>query len=488
MAEEAKSSRLPLAGKRFFIDPKVEKGMANKLKQNLLLLGGVVEDFLDGNINFALTNEENLLPPQKSEQPSPSNMCSPFNTSVPSPHIAEHKPSSSVRWKKIANKAKSKRASSTSLIETARKLGIKIRYVKEVWEWLSKTKEKLVKTDINHPTRPTAIVLREPCIKIEDLKHKPIYEEMESVTYLDFEGLKNRCPFVNPSASPASKKSQKKKEDNQKGFCECCQCSYLNESKHCRSVEHKSYGELRSNYQRLDQYVSNNDLHLKSFLKRASLAVQEKSLPQNNMQVTKKSPIKAAVRFKQPNQSLGICSTPTLNNANILRTRRRSLSPQKPSFGQKQKLSRTRTSVSPRRLTGETSTVTTPAINTRRTSPRKFPRKELQHSKTSNEASATSVRHKLPKTFQQNSPKSNPNAIRSPSPVLSPRTKRRSLNRKLDIDSPTESVSPQLTVSARISRSASKLKDNTLHAMITRKRSISRDSFDPLPNSSTSDT
>jgi len=31
----------PLQGKCFFIDPKVDKSLAEKLKQNLILLGGV---------------------------------------------------------------------------------------------------------------------------------------------------------------------------------------------------------------------------------------------------------------------------------------------------------------------------------------------------------------------------------------------------------------------------------------------------------------
>lgn len=41
MAEDEKSSRLPLSGKRFFIDPKVDTVIAKKIRQNLLLLGGV---------------------------------------------------------------------------------------------------------------------------------------------------------------------------------------------------------------------------------------------------------------------------------------------------------------------------------------------------------------------------------------------------------------------------------------------------------------
>ncbi|CAK8683508.1 uncharacterized protein LOC143458259 [Clavelina lepadiformis] len=252
----------PLVGKRFFIDPKVEKHMKLKIKDGLTKLGGKVEEFLDGGIHFAVTSSSNLEKVSKYKGQKVAEQ-SPFNTSGTQKSINTNN-----RWKDLAKRAGAKQNSSTNVVDTARKLGIKLRSTSEVWHWLAKQLACTGPPDAGPSSRPIEIKLKEPCLKIEDEKSKPIYDEFETFSQLNLSVAGNKCPIVNESLPMYKKTTDKKKLAEKKGFCECCQRSYLNERKHRKDVQHINFGEVANHYEKLDKYITTNNLDLSSFLRR----------------------------------------------------------------------------------------------------------------------------------------------------------------------------------------------------------------------------
>uniref|UniRef100_H2Y9C8 DBF4-type domain-containing protein n=1 Tax=Ciona savignyi TaxID=51511 RepID=H2Y9C8_CIOSA len=87
--------------------------------------------------------------------------------------------------------------------------------------------------------------------------------------------MQSNIPIV--SNQSITKKINKVGKVDQKGFCECCQCAYLSESKHRKTLQHINYGEDKTNYKRLDSYLEKEHLDFKSFLSKHERSISAPS-------------------------------------------------------------------------------------------------------------------------------------------------------------------------------------------------------------------
>ncbi|XP_078481283.1 protein DBF4 homolog A [Ciona intestinalis] len=316
-----------LSGKKFFIDPKIDKTTSQKIKTALLQLGGKVEEFLDRSVHFALTNE-----PRSKKNPTEA-VDSPFSTKVISPTSCVRSSTTSSRWRDVVKNAG--RKSSNNLMDTARTLGIRVRTVDEVWSWLQR-KTKDMKTPVQ-PPQPINIKLKTPCLKIEDRITKPVYEEFEVFPSVDFRSKGKACPLVDPKLSKPKKETRAGKFET-KGFCECCQSSYLGgESKHRKTVQHINFGEDSNNYSRLDDYLRDNRLDLQSFLRKRR---KTSPLPPSGsksvfVERVRKIPLKREIFPKKeisPKGKIPATTSGEIPNNRILTRSQLGTSPQKPTL------------------------------------------------------------------------------------------------------------------------------------------------------------
>jgi len=262
--------KLLLSGKRFFIDQTVDSSSRKKISDCLALLGGTAEDFLDKTINYVITmapdHDKGLVESQSSlESPfSCVSQASPQNNKT-----TKNKATNS-KWRHLAQRAARSSRITNDPIQTARNLGIKIRNAKESLEWLLKKTKHMEKAGHNSSSNSSqCILLKSPCIKVDDKVNKPFYEELGTLYQLDVTVEGHGSPFKQPGKSPHRPEKKRRSSNKEKrGFCEGCQSSYLSEKKHFKSAEHIKFGKTPENFAKLDQFVVNNNLSLQAMKKR----------------------------------------------------------------------------------------------------------------------------------------------------------------------------------------------------------------------------
>nr|XP_009861877.1 protein DBF4 homolog A [Ciona intestinalis] len=220
-------------------------------------------------------------------------------------------------------------------MDTARTLGIRVRTVDEVWSWLQR-KTKDIKTPVQ-PPQPINIKLKNPCLKIEDRKTKPVYEEFEVFPSVDFSSKGNACPLVDPKLTKPKKEGRAGKFET-KGFCECCQSSYLGgESKHRKTVQHINFGENGNNYSKLDDYLRGNRLDLQSFLRkrRKTSPLPPSGCESMFVERVRKIPLKREIfpnKEIPPKREIPTTTSGEIPNNRVLTRSQLGTSPQKPTL------------------------------------------------------------------------------------------------------------------------------------------------------------
>jgi len=364
---ETDNRKLILQGKRFFIDQKVDSATRKKIRDCLTLLGGTAEDFLDRTINYVITTGPEQ---DKGSADCQSSIDSPFScVSQASPQNTQVQKNKSKttnsRWRNLALRAAKSNRTINDPIQTARNFGIKIRNAEESLQWLLKKTKNIEKSGQSSTSSNSSqcILLKAPCIKVDDNINKPFYEELDSLYHLDETVEGHGSPFKQPGKSPhRAEKKRRSSNKEKRGFCECCQASYLSEKKHFKSAEHIKFGKTPENFAKLDQFVVNNSLGLSAMMKRHGVTAglrskesthdQKRNDPESDCDLTrrdniscnitvfdsqatssKKSPMKMRTRSPRCNPSPAH-SSPSLRR--LLRKRRRqesssfNSSPQKP--------------------------------------------------------------------------------------------------------------------------------------------------------------
>jgi len=335
-------TKLKLKGLKFYFAPSIEKKLLDKMSNALLKCGSKIESFLDKSIHFLIvTNTSSRSPGNRSfTSKSPSSclaspkLLSPYSSlKSPSPNLLATNQSTVwrspgkkrnvdklkkmlsssnsqnnkvnvknrfafLREKKLQQQQQkaekrrsdgSKEAETEKILETAKNMGVKVVTLQKVMSWLP---QECFKGNINPRKPPTylnanpndeIIKIHKPCIKLDDGKHKPSYEDNFSQPYFNIKskkiksGTDGQPPQVVVRSSGFSYKEKQyelRQTKQKRGYCERCEVCYLNQSQHLKSEEHKKYNENEENFTELINYIENNNLGTQSFLSRFKISTE----------------------------------------------------------------------------------------------------------------------------------------------------------------------------------------------------------------------
>jgi len=177
----------------------------------------------------------------------------------------------------------SKEAETEKILETAKNMGVKVVTLQKVMSWLPQEcfkgniNPRKTSTHIQSNPNDEIIKIHVPCIKLDDGKYKPSYEDNYSQPYFNVKSKKRKSEteieqpkvVVRSSGFSYKEKQYEVKQTKQKrGYCERCEVCYLNQSQHLKSEEHRKYNEQEENFTELINYIENNNLGSQSFLSR----------------------------------------------------------------------------------------------------------------------------------------------------------------------------------------------------------------------------
>ncbi|CAH1789270.1 unnamed protein product [Owenia fusiformis] len=313
----------PIAKKRVFLDLKNYRGKA-ALEADLELLGATIEKCFSREVNFLVTNAVTPKEVMSYRNASSSNAAtpSPFNMggatplgidspSQDSPSNPENK-GHVTRGRVMAQKARV--TQSSSVIDNARKLKIKVIHVISVEIWVEKEKEKIPlaarqnnKKEVKDDKVTKEKKMTAPFVKFEatNKHYKPYCMEFATFPSPNMQTKKWSCPFdprdqknvvrgeraeleeaaeeadhpgmdgTNKRASVKGGESsdvlgidklttagqlknymlEKRKEEQRKGYCECCQLRYDDLEQHIRGEQHRKFVATEENFTSLDSLI-----------------------------------------------------------------------------------------------------------------------------------------------------------------------------------------------------------------------------------------
>jgi len=275
-------TQTPFSKFRFFLDLKStkENGKAS-LVQEIILLGGHVEEFFSSQATHVITDLPEEQIPTASSQSGSNLGPAPLSPWTPSPvtstPISNRRLGPSSRAEAILSKVKQTAKVVNTVLEKAVQLQIQIWSYTKILAWLQKYHLKVGR---HHQRQSDSKVkvsglkpLASPCIKLEstDASSKPYYFELKSWPTLHFEGRPGSSPFSSSGARAKTKKlakrldiipEPKKKEEappkpkRTRGFCEICNENFEGLELHLATDRHVNFVNAPSNWTEVDQFVT----------------------------------------------------------------------------------------------------------------------------------------------------------------------------------------------------------------------------------------
>ncbi|XP_067648827.1 serine/arginine repetitive matrix protein 2-like [Haliotis asinina] len=209
---DKKTNKLPLAGKIVYLDVK-DVRQARSLEEKLKQLGGTIEKFLIKDVNYVISSnapasgsgqKKGEKGQDRPDSPAFQSTPSPFSMGQsPSPTATEAKKETVTRGKAILQIAKNK-SSQTSVIDTAKKMGIKIVSLNGAITWLDKEIHKIKPVAVAQSNkqetrrRGTKIQrLKTPYVKYEaeNCHYRPIMQQLKTWPHFNTETPPGTCPF-----------------------------------------------------------------------------------------------------------------------------------------------------------------------------------------------------------------------------------------------------------------------------------------------------
>ncbi|XP_046558536.1 uncharacterized protein LOC124267619 [Haliotis rubra] len=209
---DKKTKKLPLAGKIVYLDVK-DVRQARSLEEKLKQLGGTIEKFLIKDVNYVISSnapasgsgqKKGEKGQDRPDSPAFQSTPSPFSMGQsPSPTAVEAKKETVTRGKAILQIAKNK-SSQTSVIDTAKKMGIKIVSLNGAITWLDKEIRKIkpavVAESNKQETRRRGTKfqrLKTPYVKYEaeSCHYRPIMQQLKTWPHFNTETPPGTCPF-----------------------------------------------------------------------------------------------------------------------------------------------------------------------------------------------------------------------------------------------------------------------------------------------------
>ena len=163
---------------------------------------------------------------------------------------------------------------SSYTVETARKWNIKIliyedtcRELKQLLKQLNGRVHNTEQMTISRGCEIKVRRLRDPFIKVEDISgvYRPCYKEFEKFPSINLESNAGVCPFNDPVIFHNRAISGNAGEDRKVKFCECCNTTYTDLTKHLSSRQHQDFATDDSNYARIDAFITENGLDTETF-------------------------------------------------------------------------------------------------------------------------------------------------------------------------------------------------------------------------------
>ncbi|XP_027703725.1 protein DBF4 homolog A isoform X2 [Vombatus ursinus] len=288
----------PLWGKVFYLDlPSVV--ISERLEKDLKELGGRVEEFLSKDISYLISNKKEAKYAQTlgciSPVPSPESTYTGGNTSPhPSCDGSSFKTPDPVcmsRGKLLVEKAIKEHEfiPSNSILSNALSWGVKILHIDDIKYYIEQKKKELYlikksSTSLREVGKRLSIQktktgrLKKPFVKVEDSSHhyRPFYLQLPNIPLINYSVPKPCSPFDLGKTSGLQKQTQAKqrnragceadegcrppvqprlRENQKKGYCECCSQRYDALQAHLLSEQHRSFAQS-TQYQVVDDIIS----------------------------------------------------------------------------------------------------------------------------------------------------------------------------------------------------------------------------------------
>ena len=233
--------------KTFFLDYDERNEKKHCVASKIRYLGGKIEAFLNKKVNFIVTiNKQKAM-------------------TVPCKKYQYH-----TRAISMLVKSQTKAFTGSSYIcEIAKKWNIRIFFYEDIIQDVIllaeqlKGKEKLPETRVDIVKK-----LKPPFIKVQDRSglYRPYYKDFETCPTINLNSVGSGSPFDN--GSDTSVRKGKRNDHNRLQFCECCNVAFSDLKTHLSSEQHQNFAKDSRNYVKIDTFIKENGLDLKSFMKR----------------------------------------------------------------------------------------------------------------------------------------------------------------------------------------------------------------------------
>ncbi|MBN3312027.1 DBF4B protein, partial [Atractosteus spatula] len=289
LEEELSPGSQPLAGKSFYLDGLKSKHAA-LLVEAIGHLGGKVESFLGKDVSFVLSGSREARgdcgsgPREGQPVAGTAAACSknPARRREGRARGSQRSLDSVVcgsRGKVLLRKVirnSEEHSDGSSVLAQARSWGVKILHV-----------DGILKTVAPGPAGRVikAGTLKQPFVKVEDSSrcYRPLYQHFVSFPELDFTRPDRFSPFVSPLPPGKEEDCEQNRVKNesralttsegqrrpgpvvappvaarrpQRGYCECCQQTFLGLSEHLQSEQHRLFAQDSSHYSVVDRLIS----------------------------------------------------------------------------------------------------------------------------------------------------------------------------------------------------------------------------------------
>eukprot|EP00794_Sanderia_malayensis_P005352 gene5352-6023_t len=274
----------PLMDWVFYLDLQ-NNGNIKSLRRKIEHFGGKVEEFLSKDVSCVITNKD--IQGTEPLRRSPRNKIS---------NAQLNKPMTRAQGilAKAKHKQKSGRDKTTNVVAIAKGLGIKVKQIDDVMNWLKRkemeigrgavdNEQRVLRSQVNgNQNNSNTRQLKSPFIKIEDQSrsYKPLFQELNQWPTIHFDSLAPDCPFEpaqsgaprqgqrhGTSSTSGSKGAQQLKgqhtakatghngSSQRAGYCEVCKANYRGLKRHLRGMKHKENASNSEAYKELDDTV-----------------------------------------------------------------------------------------------------------------------------------------------------------------------------------------------------------------------------------------
>ncbi|CAB0010964.1 unnamed protein product [Nesidiocoris tenuis] len=314
-SRRTKISSKPLANRRFYLDIKNHSSL-KKLSDQLMLLGGKPELFLDKDVDYVVTDRENFnskkrLPLDRTPTPSPlPSFCSvsPATTDSPTDGLGNKKTRS--RAEAMLERVRQQPQKTTGdILDNATSWNIPVYPLPKFLAWLEKFNSKVEKSPNPASDSTKGLKILSGCyLKVEAGNLRPDFKQFPSWPSLPFSLADKPKPLAekivttpkgktenwslnktprnelasNVPSNRMTRRVRRTKEASSAvggghGYCEICRTHYDQLDSHTASAQHLKIVADSSQYSQLDSIIQRN--HLGSGNLRKSLRIAKSPPP-----------------------------------------------------------------------------------------------------------------------------------------------------------------------------------------------------------------